>query len=248
MMANHAGQVVRIVGKAAQLAGSELVVQTSDQGNVAVDLARDTQLRGEGYVEIVGKVDENGERLREFTSVDFGDKLGECRAEMGQGAVWARESGVGSGRVRCGRARVASGAAWRGRYGARMSSGRGAVQPCQGAMAPGLLLGRSPWRGRRRLARRRRSSVGTPRLCCRTCHATVGCSVMLYMRRRRPATSGPGRGLPSSPSQPRLCRLFPPSSFVLRTLTSGMRADMALVEAVVQLSAKVPALFAESSN
>ncbi|PWO00896.1 replication factor A protein 3 [Tilletiopsis washingtonensis] len=75
MMANHAGQVVRIVGKAAQLAGSELVVQTSDQGNVAVDLARDTQLRGEGYVEIVGKVDENGERLREFTSVDFGDKL-----------------------------------------------------------------------------------------------------------------------------------------------------------------------------
>ena len=126
MMANHAGQVVRIVGKAAQLAGSELVVQTSDQGNVAVDLARDTQLRGEGYVEIVGKVDENGERLREFTSVDFGDKLGEWAAEMGAGCgvgarEWRRER-HGGAPWRAGeqgavwRGRVSSGAAWRG-YG-----------------------------------------------------------------------------------------------------------------------------------
>lgn len=46
-------------------------------GNVEVGLNRDTDLEGAKFVEVIGKVADSGETIREFTSLDLGDGVGE---------------------------------------------------------------------------------------------------------------------------------------------------------------------------
>lgn len=55
-----------------------MTLQTSDMGNVEVKLSQNSNvMKDSHYIEVVGKVDEQGESLREFTCVDLGDSLGE---------------------------------------------------------------------------------------------------------------------------------------------------------------------------
>ncbi|CEH12831.1 RPA3 [Ceraceosorus bombacis] len=74
-MPSHAGQTVRVIGKITSIAGSQVHIQTSDQGLVEVVLNRETELHPEGYVEVVGKVSEDGSTLREFSCVHFGHDI-----------------------------------------------------------------------------------------------------------------------------------------------------------------------------
>jgi replication factor A3 len=81
MLAQHAGQTVRIVGKVQKLTGQTLLIQTSDMGNVEVALNPDSEISGSTFVEITGKVSEGGSGLdghlvREFTTVDCGENVG----------------------------------------------------------------------------------------------------------------------------------------------------------------------------
>lgn len=55
-----------------QLSGDKLYIQTSDMGSVVIDINRDTELSGAKFVEVIGKVADSGETLREFTSTDLG--------------------------------------------------------------------------------------------------------------------------------------------------------------------------------
>lgn len=55
-----------------QLSGEKLYIQSSDMGSVVVELNRDTELSGAKFVEVIGKVADSGETLREFTSTDLG--------------------------------------------------------------------------------------------------------------------------------------------------------------------------------
>lgn len=52
-------------------------MQTSDLGSIEVQLNRDTQLEGAEFVEVIGKVADSGEVLREFTSANVGTGVGE---------------------------------------------------------------------------------------------------------------------------------------------------------------------------
>lgn len=52
-------------------------MQTSDLGSIEVHLNRDTELEGAEFVEVIGKVADSGEVLREFTSVNLGSGVGE---------------------------------------------------------------------------------------------------------------------------------------------------------------------------
>lgn len=56
-------------------------MQTSDMGNVEVQLGRDTELQDAQFVEVIGKVADSGEVLREFTSVDLGPGVGELESK-----------------------------------------------------------------------------------------------------------------------------------------------------------------------
>ncbi|PWN26625.1 replication factor A protein 3 [Jaminaea rosea] len=73
LLPNYRGQIVRITGKVTKLSASTLLIQTSDMGNVEVGLNRDTDLDGAKFVEVIGKVADSGETIREFTSLDLGD-------------------------------------------------------------------------------------------------------------------------------------------------------------------------------
>ncbi|PWN17771.1 replication factor A protein 3 [Microstroma glucosiphilum] len=73
MLPQYRGQIVRIVGKVNKVSGTTLLLQTSDLGHVEVQLNRDTELSSAQYVEVIGKVADSGEVLREFASVDVGD-------------------------------------------------------------------------------------------------------------------------------------------------------------------------------
>ncbi|KAK0548372.1 hypothetical protein OC846_004502 [Tilletia horrida] len=53
MLPNYRGKTVRVVGK----------------------VQKDTEAPTSGYVEIVGKVSDSGDQLREFTTVHFGEQL-----------------------------------------------------------------------------------------------------------------------------------------------------------------------------
>lgn len=64
---------------AAQLTGQALTIQTSDMGNIEIKLSQNSNLtKDTQYIEVVGKVDEHGESVREFTCVNLGDSLGKC--------------------------------------------------------------------------------------------------------------------------------------------------------------------------
>ncbi|CAO1622035.1 unnamed protein product [Sympodiomycopsis kandeliae] len=73
LLPHYRGQVVRIVGKVSNLTSQTLLIQTSDMGNVEISLSKETDLSRAVYVEVIGKVAESGELVREFTSVDLGD-------------------------------------------------------------------------------------------------------------------------------------------------------------------------------
>lgn len=61
-----------------QMTGQAITVQTSDMGNVEVKLTQNTSAMNDTqYIEVVGKVDDQGESLREFTCVMLGDNLSE---------------------------------------------------------------------------------------------------------------------------------------------------------------------------
>ena len=54
------------------------MLRTSDQGMVEVILNEQAQVIPQGnFAMIFGRVDEEGERLREFRTINMGDKLGE---------------------------------------------------------------------------------------------------------------------------------------------------------------------------
>ncbi|PWN52443.1 replication factor A protein 3 [Violaceomyces palustris] len=74
-LANHRGQIVRLVGKVHKLTGNVLLVQASDQGFVEVYLNPESNVSGSVYVEITGKVSESGESMRELLSINFGENL-----------------------------------------------------------------------------------------------------------------------------------------------------------------------------
>ncbi|SPO47254.1 related to single-stranded dna binding protein 12k chain [Moesziomyces antarcticus] len=80
MLAQYAGQTVRVVGKVQKLTGQTLLIQTSDMGNVEVTLNPDSEISGSTFVEITGKVSDGGSGLdgyqvREFTTVDCGENV-----------------------------------------------------------------------------------------------------------------------------------------------------------------------------
>lgn len=63
------------------MTGQSFTLQTSDMGNVEVKLSQNSNVTKDSqYIEVVGKVDEQGESLREFTCVDLGHSLGESFA------------------------------------------------------------------------------------------------------------------------------------------------------------------------
>ncbi|KAK0541209.1 hypothetical protein OC835_000301 [Tilletia horrida] len=66
---NHLGRVSK------QIVDTLLLLQTSDLGNIEVHLNRDTEVPASGYVEVIGKVSDSGDQLREFTTVYFGENL-----------------------------------------------------------------------------------------------------------------------------------------------------------------------------
>ena len=78
MLAQYAGQTIRIVGKVQKVTGTTMLIQTSDLGNVEVALNPDSDISGSTYVEVTGKVSESGDgnQIREFTTVDCGDNVG----------------------------------------------------------------------------------------------------------------------------------------------------------------------------
>lgn len=83
MLAQYAGQTVRIVGKVQKMTGNTLLIQTSDLGNVEIALNPDSDISGSTFVEVTGKVSEggsslDGNQIREFTTVDCGDGVGKC--------------------------------------------------------------------------------------------------------------------------------------------------------------------------
>lgn len=64
-------------------AGSSLTIETSDLGTVEVKLAQNSNVTEDmQYIEVVGKVDDQGETIREFTCVGLGDNLSECISSL----------------------------------------------------------------------------------------------------------------------------------------------------------------------
>jgi cob(I)alamin adenosyltransferase len=54
-----------------------MTIQTSDQGAVEVTLSQNANLTKDAqYIEVVGKVDEHGESIKEYTCLTLGDSLG----------------------------------------------------------------------------------------------------------------------------------------------------------------------------
>ncbi|PWN36150.1 replication factor A protein 3 [Meira miltonrushii] len=71
----HKSQTVQVVGKIEKSTGNACMLRTSDQGMVEV-IMTDSQVIPQGnYAMIFGKVDDEGERIREYRSIDLGDKL-----------------------------------------------------------------------------------------------------------------------------------------------------------------------------
>lgn len=61
-----------------QVSASTLLIQTSDMGNVEVSLQQGTDLSPDArFVEVIGKVSDSGEQMREFTCTDVGENVGE---------------------------------------------------------------------------------------------------------------------------------------------------------------------------
>ncbi|KAE8216836.1 hypothetical protein CF319_g4438 [Tilletia indica] len=75
MLPSFRGRTVRVVGKIQKIVDTLLLLQTSDLGTIEVHLSRDTEVPTSGYVEVVGKVSDSGDQLREFTTVLFGESL-----------------------------------------------------------------------------------------------------------------------------------------------------------------------------
>lgn len=58
------------------MTGQAITIQTSDMGNIEVKLTQNsTVMKDSLFIEVVGKVDDHGESLREFTCADMGNDL-----------------------------------------------------------------------------------------------------------------------------------------------------------------------------
>ncbi|KAL9938666.1 hypothetical protein V8E36_002385 [Tilletia maclaganii] len=75
MLPSYRGRTVRVVGKIGKIVDDLLLLETSDLGKVEVHLSRDSDVPESGYIEVVGKVSDAGDQIREFTSVYFGEQL-----------------------------------------------------------------------------------------------------------------------------------------------------------------------------
>jgi cob(I)alamin adenosyltransferase len=59
------------------MTGQAITIQTSDMGNVEVKLTQNSNIMKDSlFIEVVGKVDDQGDSLREFTCADMGNNLG----------------------------------------------------------------------------------------------------------------------------------------------------------------------------
>ncbi|CAD6887295.1 unnamed protein product [Tilletia controversa] len=75
MLPSFRGKTVRVVGKVEKVVDTLLLLQTSDLGVIEVHLSLDTVVSANTYIEVIGKVSDSGDQLREFTTVQFGESL-----------------------------------------------------------------------------------------------------------------------------------------------------------------------------
>ncbi|KAI9227827.1 MAG: replication factor A protein 3, partial [Piptocephalis tieghemiana] len=73
-LASKAGMTVRLVGKVLQHTGDSALVEACDHGQVPVHLTAGSAW-GSKYVEVIGKVSDDGTSLQEFNTISLGDSF-----------------------------------------------------------------------------------------------------------------------------------------------------------------------------
>jgi cobalamin biosynthesis Co2+ chelatase CbiK len=76
MLQQHKQETVQLVGRVERTTPQAIMLKTSDQGIVEVVVSNTSAAPDSQYVAIVGRVDEHGERVREFRTISLGDSLG----------------------------------------------------------------------------------------------------------------------------------------------------------------------------
>ncbi|RKP15178.1 replication factor A protein 3 [Piptocephalis cylindrospora] len=73
-LATNAGSTVRLVGKVLQHTGDSALVEACDHGQVPVQLTPGSAW-GSKYVEVIGRVSDDGTGLQELNTLNLGDSF-----------------------------------------------------------------------------------------------------------------------------------------------------------------------------